>query len=247
MHKPLLVVPLLLAACTYPQFRAAKLVELELPAAGVARLDCTTHNGDIEVTAGEADDTIRLQAKLEVLGYTQAEADDNLGLMSVATAQEGDVLKVHGDWPSGALANRSPTVQFTLTVPARFALVLETHNGDVETRGTHGPLTITSHNGDIDGQVGSSNVHVDTHNGDITLATGGGVLDGEITTHNGTVVVTLAEQSNGWLEASTHNGRVAPPSRLQDATVDRHSLRCRLGNGDGKLSVTSHNGDIVFR
>lgn len=247
MPRPLIVVPLLLAACTSPQFLASKVIELQLPVAGVGQLDCTTHNGDIEVTAGDAVDTIRLRAELKVRGYTQAEADENLNLMSVVHEQAGDVLKVRGEWPRGELMNRSPSFRFTVTVPARLGLALETHNGDVETSGTEGPLTVTSHNGDIVGNVRSPDVHANTHNGDITLSIGEGVLDGEVTTHNGSIVITLGEQPNGWLEASTHNGRIAPPARSADATIERRSLRCRLGNGDGKLSVTSHNGDIVFR
>ncbi|MBL8755820.1 MAG: DUF4097 family beta strand repeat protein, partial [Planctomycetes bacterium] len=91
-------------------------------------------------------------------------------------------------------------------------------------------------------------VEASSHNGDIAVRIDGdGALDGSVTTHNGDVDLTLAEGRGTMLEAATHNGRVTPPSRLVDATIGKHKLTCRIGDGKGKLLVNTHNGNVVVR
>jgi hypothetical protein len=61
------------------------------------------------------------------------------------------------------------------------------------------------------------------------------------------VTVGFGERASAALEASTHNGSIQTPKRLQDATITRSSLRCRIGDGQGKLVVTTHNGNVAIR
>lgn len=241
---PLLPV-LLLAACGYPRFAASKTVEFTVPAADLQRLHCETHNGGITIT-GKAEATdITVRAELSVRGYTQAEADANLHLLEVGSDKANGTLKLYGKYPRGELMNRSPSFAFTLTMPAGLEAELESHNGSMQLTGLAGSLKSTSHNGDVRLQGACAKVAIETHNGDVTADLAGkGALDGSLVTHNGNVVLAFPGAVDATLEASTHNGSLHA-TRLTDAKVSRRQLSGRLGAGTGKLSVTTHNGDVT--
>jgi DUF4097 and DUF4098 domain-containing protein YvlB len=135
-----------------------------------------------------------------------------------------------------------------MTAPAKLALQLTTHNGDVTANGVTGPVAVTTHNGRIGGQVDGAQVTATTHNGDIALQVGGnGNLEGAIETHNGDVQLVFAGPRNAAIEASTHNGRLTATGAAAVVEARRSSLRATVGTGGGKLVVTTHNGDVTVR
>ena len=247
MRPALLALPLLVTACSFPQFVASKTVELEIPLEQATALQCRTHNGDITVSHGPDGQHVIVQAELKVRGFTQEEADDNLATMSLRHAVESGALQLIRDYPKSRLNGRSPTYTYTLTVPEHLALDLRSHNGDILTSGTKGSLTVRTHNGDIETWVDNPNVEIGTHNGDVQLEIASrGRLEGSVETHNGDVRVSLHEDASCWIEARTHNGRIDPPAEIHDATIKKRSLRCRVGRQqtDGKLRVRTHNGSV---
>ncbi|MFY9342502.1 MAG: DUF4097 family beta strand repeat-containing protein [Planctomycetota bacterium] len=247
-HSVLIVASAFAAACAFPNHKASKVVELSLPAAAVERLQCESHNGGITVNGDPAATDIGLRAELSVRGFSQEEADANLHLLEVGQETKDGTLRIFGKYPSGELLNRSPSFSFTLKVPQRMAVQLESHNGDIVADGVQGPAKLETHNGDIGGALRTGNLSATTHNGDVTLRIAGdGALDGEVTSHNGDIDLQLAEGLGTSLEASTHNGRVTPPSKLVDASLSRRKLKCRIGDGKGRLVVDTHNGDVLIR
>lgn len=250
MQKVLALVPLFAVACSYPRFVASKTVELDVPASQAASLDCKTHNGDIEITRGDASDSVHIIAEMKVRGHTQEEADRNLELLSVGSELEGTTLRIFGDYPRPDLNNRSPSFSFTMAVPGHLALDLESHNGDIQSQGTTGAMRIETHNGDITAAAQNKKAWVETHNGEVEMTIESTeALDGRVTSHNGDIVVRVSEDASCWLEAVTHNGRIKTPSAIHDATINRRSVRCRLGEQetDGRLFVKTHNGNITVR
>jgi DUF4097 and DUF4098 domain-containing protein YvlB len=250
MQKLLLLVPLFAVACTYPRFVASKTVEVDVPLAQAAELDCKTHNGNIKVTRGESDDSIHVVAKMRVRGHTQEEADRNLELLSVGQSHDGNTLRIFGEYPRSTMNNRSPSFTFTMQVPEHVALDLESHNGDIISQGTTGPVRIETHNGDVRGTSRNKSTRIETHNGEVKMSMQSHEdLDGRITSHNGNIVIEVSDQARCWLEAVTHNGRIKTPSTIHDATISRRKVRCRLGEAetDGRVFVKTHNGNIVVR
>jgi hypothetical protein len=235
------------SACGYPSFQAKKTVELTLPTASVSRLLCTSHNGRIEVSGDAAATSINLKAEMSVRGSTQEEADANLNLLEVGQEQNDGTLKVWGKYPTGSLNNRSPSFSFTMTVPARMHLELESHNGGLTARGTDGPIRLETHNGDIDAKVATGKVEAETHNGSVELAIGGtGKLDGTVTSHNGGIRVGITGERGATIEAATHNGSIKAGAKVAEAAATRTSLRGRIGDGSGKLVITTHNGNVTI-
>lgn len=235
------------SACSYPSFQAKKTVEFTLPSATVTRLLCTSHNGSIKVSGDAAATAIQLKAEMSVRGTTQEEADANLNLLEVGQEQADGTLKVWGKYPTGSLNNRSPSFSFTVTVPARMQLELESHNGGLTALGTDGPLRLETHNGNIDAKVATGKVEAVTHNGSVDLElAGAGRLDGTITSHNGGIRIGIAGDRGATVEAATHNGSVKAGAKVAEAAATRTSLRGRIGDGSGKLVITTHNGNVTI-
>lgn len=248
MQKVLIVVPLFAVACSYPSFVASKVIELDVPVANASNLHCKTHNGSIRVTGDSSSDTIHVRAVLKVRGHTQVEADDNLELLSVAAEMNGDVLKIYGKYPRSELNNRSPSFSYTMQVPERLAVTLNSHNGDIVARGTTGAIRIETHNGNVDATSSNEKTRVDTHNGNIDLVIRSDQdIEGRVTSHNGNIDIEVTDAAHCWLEVKTHNGNIRMPKGIQEATIKRRSVRGRLGDGetDGRLFIRTHNGNIA--
>lgn len=245
---PLVSIAALTSACSYPGFQAKKTVEFTLPAASVSRLLCTSHNGNIVIDGDPAATAVNLKAEMSVRGYTQEEANANLNLLEVGQEQADGQLKLWGKYPPGSLNDVSPSFAFTLTVPARMQLQLQSHNGDLIARGTEGPIQLETHNGSIEAKVTTAKVEVETHNGAVALdLAGSGPLDGTITSHNGGIRVGIGSDRGATIEAATHNGSIKAGEGIVTASVSRNRLRGKIGDGSGKLVITTHNGSVAIR
>ncbi|MEZ6038640.1 MAG: DUF4097 family beta strand repeat-containing protein [Planctomycetota bacterium] len=247
-HLALVLLPFA-AACSSPSFVARRTVELQLPLDAAATVKCTSHNGGIRVDNGPEPDSVHVLAELQVRGYTQAEAEDNLAQMAVRHDRDGGVLHVYGEHPKELNWRYSPSYAFDITVPEQVSLDLVTHNGNVRAAGTSGAVAIETHNGSIEAQVARPDFSLETHNGRVELAIReGGSLGGSVLTHNGSVEVSLPQGANGWLEASTHNGSIRAPEGVADLDDSRRRLRARIGDEDGgTLKVETHNGSVRIR
>jgi DUF4097 and DUF4098 domain-containing protein YvlB len=236
------------AACSFPRHTASKVVEFTVPATALQRLECETHNGGITITGSPTADAVSVRAEMSVRGYSQEEADSNLHLLEVGSETTDGKLRLFGKYPRNELSNRSPSFAFTLTIPSRLAVELESHNGDLRVTDLAGALKSTTHNGDIQLKGQSPKVALETHNGSVIADFAGtGSLDGDVVTHNGNVVLGFPGDVDATVAASTHNGSLTGGTRLADAKVTRRQLNGRVGAGTGKLTVTTHNGDVTVR
>lgn len=244
----LYLLPVLLAtACANPDFVARKVIERTIPAANLTEVACTSHNGGISVTGDVAATEIELRVELSVRGFTPEQADANLEQLAIAEEVSNGTLKLYGKYDQLALGDMSPCFTFHVKVPRRIGLALESHNGSIEARGTQGVVSLVTHNGSIVARVDTNRLKAETHNGRVKLDLGNqGRLDGDVVSHNGSVDVVLADGIGTQLEASTHNGDVEA-QRLQDANLTRKVVRGRVGDGSGRLSITTHNGDVTIR
>jgi hypothetical protein len=233
------------SACSYPRFAAKKTVEYEVPADTVQRLRCESHNGSITVVGDAAAQPIRLRAEITARAGSQIEADALLHELVVRRDVADGCLAVAGQGPSG-WSIRSEFA-FTITVPPSVAVDLQSHNGGVHVTGLTGAVHAETHNGEIVAEVATDDVSAISHNGDVRLQLRGSLREASVETHNGEVVVELGAGTGAQITAATHNGRIDCQLPLQDRRQDRDSLSGRLGDGQGHLRVTTHNGDVVLR
>ena len=107
---------LLLVSCENYRFVAKRAEEFRVPAAELARLDCTTHNGKIELTGTENAGEVVVQAFLSARGPTPEEAELNLEMLEVTREVRGGILELdlrHPDKWWGV----SPSVAFVIEAP----------------------------------------------------------------------------------------------------------------------------------
>jgi hypothetical protein len=94
-------------------------------------------------------------------------------------------------------------------------------------------------------------VQLHTQNGTIAAdLSHTGAVAGDITIQNGTVALTIGDDTSCKLLATTVNGRVlmAGQKRSWIRRLSRsHSLRETLGNGGGTLKLAVQNGSVKIR
>lgn len=144
----------------------------------------------------------------------------------------------------------------------------KTGNGKVLISDTDGRVTANTGNGEIivdkvRGEVkastGNGNVSVSTSTGPVNASTGNGDItvsmdrveraaEMQFSTGNGEITLAVPEDFGAELDASTGSGRVTTqlPMRIQGRIDPRH-IRGTLGDGGGRLSLRSGNGDIEVR
>lgn len=250
--RPTTCLPLLfllaVPACSYPKHVAKRSVAFDAPAAALQRLECSSHNGRIEVV-GDPDATmVTVRAELSVRGETPADAEANLALLQVGQETDGGTLRLAGRWPRDVLARMSPAFAFTITVPARLELALVTHNGGLRAVDVAGATQATTHNGDVEWRGRSRQVALESHNGDVRAEfAADGDVRAEVQTHNGDVSVAFPGAVDAAFTARTHNGSTSDGGRLAEASVGRRELSGRLGAGSGAIVVTTHNGNVTIR
>lgn len=237
-----------LHACgVYPQYEANRTVEFTLPADQLQRVQCTSHNGSIEISGADVA-TVAVRVVLTARGHTAEEAEANLQFLDVAKATKDGVLALSGTKSPEAPSHLSPGFAFTLTVPKAMAVSLTTHNGRVEAKDLAGEFGATTHNGRIQADVASQLLNLETHNGAIEVTSRAtGAVAGQLVTHNGSVTLAMAEGANATVSARTHNGSVGSEGPAKYTKNSRSNGVAVYGAGDGKLSVTTHNGSVRLR
>jgi DUF4097 and DUF4098 domain-containing protein YvlB len=126
-----------------------------------------------------------------------------------------------------------------------------TGNGDVTVEGATGPVDVSTGSGAVRVVTSTGPVSANSGNGDIDVTIGklDRLPDMTFSTGNGEVRLTLPPGVDADLDASTGNGHVTTdfPVTLKSGRLDPSRLRGTIGNGGGRLSISSGNGDIEIR
>ncbi len=248
-----------------PTHRTTVVDERPLDTMGLTALEVRTHNGTIDFTgqdAGEASVTITKKAG----GVNEADALEAMDAIEVFVEKSGGTTRLGWKWNVPKHRRWHGEVSFAVRAPKTLRLEAETHNGAIDIAGvegevraeTHngkvkvnsggGALFAQTHNGEIDVSYAGSKITLETHNGEITAdLTRCGSVSGDVTSHNGAVVLSVGSQTSANVNARTHNGEVrcdAPASAVEQS---RGRFTGTLGTGGGKLDVVTHNGQIRLR
>jgi hypothetical protein len=240
----------------------------DLAGGGVDCVAITTHNGRIEVGTGpDLDDTIRVTAHKRAGAESLGDARDALRALSIRRERRGATLELSAVWGDRREEDWQAKVDFLVTVPARMAAHLKSHNGDLAVTGLRGAIDLETHNGDIDmrsacGRILAEShngtieccadgqpVTLSTHNGDLSFATRATCVSGSLESRNGDIEVDLPEGARGTIEGRGHldsNAFAGPVSILEE--VHGRDFRIVLGDANAaRLRVETRNGRIRLR
>lgn len=125
-----------------------------------------------------------------------------------------------------------------------------TGNGEVIVEDARGEVEVSTGNGNVRVSTSTGPVNASSGNGDITIAMDrvSRTADMTFSTGNGEIVLSVPNDFGAELDATTGSGRITTqlPMRLQ-GRIDPHRIRGTLGEGGGRLSLRSGNGDIEVR
>jgi hypothetical protein len=233
--------------------------------------DVQAENGTVEIVG--QDDAM---AKVEITSVLQASAHDEESAAAALEAmevtiegKEQETCRVGWKWKSPRHDDWSGSVNFKILAPERVNVTCEAQNGAITVNNLSGTAKLKSQNGKIVSDTSGealearadngvieakySGPHLQLHTQNGTIAADlshAAAIDGDITTHNGTVNLTVGDHTSCKLVASTVNGRVSTPSQKQ-SWIKRwrkpRSIEETLGSGGGTLKVSVKNGAIKVR
>jgi len=226
-----------------------------------------THNGSITITGADVTDC-NLTATITARAITEEDAKKLAERTTIKLESWGDKLTTKIDTPTFRF-NQSVSVSLDVTVPNNTDLELTTHNGSIRITDITGRLNATTHNGKVTAEQISGTTELRTHNGsvicreisgDTQLKTHNGnvklyyseaapsVCNISLITYNGGIDLTTPSNFSGEVDASTHNGSINTELPITvKGKVSRRKLTAKIGAGQGKLHLETHNGSIKIR
>ena len=260
---------LAMVGCRQPRGRYARTDNLSAAMEAGSAFSAETHNGSITVRGADIADCNVVATVTARAGMTAEEAQEVADKVKVTLEPAGAGLAVKIEKPRLA-PNQSIAVSLDVTVPNNTDLQLTTHNGSIEIAGITGSLNGATHNGKVVARRVSGKATLGTHNGSITCREIAG--DARVETHNGHVDVSYSAAAspvcqisittyNGSIEfagppnlsatvdASTHNGSIRSdlPVVVAGELRRKNQLQGKIGAGEGKLRLRTHNGSIRIR
>lgn len=241
------------------------------PLAPGGRLDVSNVNGSVIIEAWDKAE-VELTAEKQAKAGSEEEAKKQLALVKVEVTKTGDGLKIatkmpkrnYGflDWVFGRSVNVS--VRYTLRVPRKAQLDVDTVNGGLKVSGTEGKARLITVNGSIDVVRVAGRIDAETTNGGVqvtdsrgavsALTTNGGIevelrnvtpgSDLALSTTNGAISVRLPKNVRLSLDAATTNGRVSSAFSVGRGSTGKRRLSGDINGGGGKLRVRTTNGSI---
>ena len=222
--------------------RACDVREVTIPARGRLTVD-GGQNGGISVLGWDRDE-IRVVSRLQASARRGSDASALLDEIRIVTGSE-----VRATGPR-TRDGESWGVSFTIYVPRRTDLSLDTHNGGIRIRDVDGAMRFRAVNGGVSLADIGGDVRGETQNGGLQVALAGSRWRGtglDVRTQNGGVQLSLPERYDADLETGTVNGRfdIDIPITVR-GRIDR-TIRTQLGAGGPPVRVMTTNGGVSVR
>lgn len=200
-------------------------------------------NGSIVVDAWDQE-KVEVHATKTTHGYDVRDAEENLKKLEVIFDSHDNELRVEARYPR--MIRFSGGVQFTLHVPRKVELDLQSTNGHVEAVDVQGQIRLGTTNGSLKAENVGGSLQGTTTNGKITATftkfSGEGI---RLSTTNGSIQLSLPDDIDAHLSAHTTNGNVRTDFPITtQGTFRRHSLEGTIGKGGATITLGTTNGSI---
>jgi hypothetical protein len=224
--KMLFVVAGLLASVPLSlQAKVERVVEKTFTVAPGGKLNVQTQGGNVRVMPGTGDQ-VKVVATQRFKTDSESEADEMAQNLSLTIEQSGNdvsaISKYDGSRKWFGFGGNQVTVNFDVTVPARYSANLRTSGGNIEI----GDLA-----GNVEGHTSGGNVRVARVDGDVSVRTSGGNID-------------VAEALKR-LEARTSGGHIRVARVVGEADVDTSGGNINVEDAAGRLSASTSGGNVT--
>lgn len=206
---------------------ASERFSFEKNAAGHTGLRLEGVNGSVTITGSAEADSVVITGEKRVGSDSTADAQAHLQELEVLVSDLGSEIFVETVQPRDS-QGRNYIVDYTITVPREFDVRAHNINGAIDVRDVHGNVSVDLINGSIGARLSLP------ANGTIDMAT-----------VNGMVQLDIPEATSAQLTADVVNGIINLTNLdLHNSVSSRTSLRGTLGEGRGRVSLRTTNGNI---
>jgi hypothetical protein len=221
--------------------------------------------GEIEVIGDSAANVVVLEGRKVVTANSPEAAQAALAHISVKIARLLNRLIVTSEHPSQT-NDLSYEVDYTIKLPQNWQVNVILTEGNILIRNIDAPISTENFSGDVTLHNIKGNIALRNTNGDVTLSDINGNVAAELTNGNIDAAIAIPENGSALLTTQSGNITLQIPSQtgailnadattgvvqifnlvLQQAVFGQHSIRGVLNNGDGHITLTTANGNIVI-
>jgi len=210
------------------------------------RLKLEAINGNVKITGLSESDSIIITGEKRVGSESIEDAEEYLQFLKVSVEELVDEVFVKTTQPEKSYG-RSYVVDYAITLPKNLEILASNVNGSVTIDSINNDVTIGNINGlitlnEIFGSaiVGLTNGEID---GKVTLPSNGTITMSLV---NGNIDLNIPVNTSAQFTASVTNGNIAISNIvLQNQVSSATSLRGTLGAGQGTISLSTVNGNII--
>lgn len=209
MRRVMAVAAVSLLAAVPAAAEHTEVIELELEAGAVERLQIETGAGPLEVTGLPDTDRIRVRAEIRFPDADAEEAAEIIAERLRLTLEQGiagaELVAEFNQTGWRAFLGESPGMSLDVRVPERFSLEVEDGSGSIAIRDVRGDidvddgsgsLVLTNVGGTVSIDDGSGSIAIEAAGGDVVIEDGSGSLSvrdvaGSLTVDDGSGGVTI--------------------------------------------------------
>lgn len=203
-------------------------------------------NGKIYIRGVSDGDQVSVEALFKVKTYSREDAERQIEKIQAEITTTSSTVKIESIHPNSS-NGRTFTIDYEIEVPFSWKVQVINLNGEVILDSVRNDTEITLTNG---------NVRLEDHAGNIScgLTNGNIQVDSQLPDHgnwimsitNGQMVVSLPRSTSAMFSSSITNGTISTQNlELEDKISTRHSTQGRLNDGDGAITLSVVNGQIV--
>jgi DUF4097 and DUF4098 domain-containing protein YvlB len=254
--------------CEIPTAKFERTVRLSAPLSADHSFKAETHNGAITVE-GRDEEGCEVTAVITGRAKDMETAKDIADRTKVRLKSSDNKITVEIKKPMLGM-HESVSVSLDAKVPNKTnILLLGTHNGAVTVSNIQGKIDSSTHNGrikasEVSGETKlktyngsvicneiSGNAWMTTHNGSVKTsyaADAPSVCEISLKTYNGSIDIKTPPNISAAVDVFTHNGSIKTDLPITlIGTVSKRRLQGKIGEGLGKLELSTHNGSIKIR
>ncbi len=226
---------------------AEETFSLQADATGRTRFRLTSINGTVLVLGATNTQTVLIEGTRRVEAGSQSDAEDDLVNLQVEVSQTADEVSVRTVQPQDT-QNRNFIVDYQITLPSGLSVQIINVNGGVTVTAVANAVDVVNANGNISlqGIVGSVDVALVNGNIDaeVTPPATGAIALASV---NGNLSLNVPVNVSAQLSMMLTNGTLSVVSlAVQNQTSSSTNLTGTLGAGDGEITLSTVNGNIVI-
>jgi hypothetical protein len=246
-------VPLLLGGCVIHidshKAESSRSEDLTVPATDITTLDVSTNVGKISLETADVA-AVRVAAQIKVKARTEEEAQELVEQVRIVAEPSGGTLTIKAIKPPD-LGRNQLSVDFTIRAPAALVLNCTTNVGDIRIDGFTKRVRASTDVGTIicTGLRDQIDLHANVGDLRATYASDApAALTATMETNVGAIEFTAPPEISADLTAKANVGEIntSRPITVR-GSLNKHSVRASLGQGEGRVNLETNVGSIRIR